>query len=130
MPDLTLLAAFVAGVISFLSPCVLPVVPAYLGQLGIVATSRPLAAASPLVPAGMTASGAAVAAPSRMTGWRALPNAIAFVLGFTAVFTVVGMVIYQASGPLRDNLPLLRQIGGIVPAAEREEVVPVGVHGM
>jgi cytochrome c-type biogenesis protein len=27
MPDLTLLAAFVAGIISFLSPCVLPVVP-------------------------------------------------------------------------------------------------------
>ena len=39
MPDLTLLAAFVAGIISFLSPCVLPVVPAYLGQLGVVAVA-------------------------------------------------------------------------------------------
>jgi len=31
--DLTILVAFAAGVISFLSPCVLPLVPAYLGQL-------------------------------------------------------------------------------------------------
>ena len=36
-PDLTLLVAFTAGVISFLSPCVLPLVPAYLGQLTVVA---------------------------------------------------------------------------------------------
>ena len=35
--DLTLGAALLAGLISFLSPCVLPVVPAYLGQLGILA---------------------------------------------------------------------------------------------
>ena len=47
-------------------------------------------------------------------GWRALPNAIAFVLGFTAVFTILGPAIYVVAGPLRDNLPLLRQIGGIV----------------
>src|SRR3990172_337027 len=36
MPDLTLATALIAGVISFLSPCVLPVVPAYLGQLGVI----------------------------------------------------------------------------------------------
>ena len=35
--DLTLLVAFVAGVLSFLSPCVLPLVPAYIGQLTVVA---------------------------------------------------------------------------------------------
>ncbi len=34
--DLTLGVALFAGLISFLSPCVLPVVPAYLGQLGAV----------------------------------------------------------------------------------------------
>src|SRR5262249_21673910 len=38
--ELTLGTALIAGFVSFLSPCVLPVVPAYLGQLGvIVATS-------------------------------------------------------------------------------------------
>ena len=39
--DVTLGAALLAGLLSFLSPCVLPVVPAYLGQLGIVAAAKP-----------------------------------------------------------------------------------------
>ncbi|HET9614535.1 MAG TPA: cytochrome c biogenesis protein CcdA, partial [Candidatus Limnocylindrales bacterium] len=37
--NLTILVALVAGLISFLSPCVLPLVPAYLGQLTAVAVS-------------------------------------------------------------------------------------------
>ena len=37
--DLTILVAVLAGVISFLSPCVLPLVPAYLGQLTAVAVA-------------------------------------------------------------------------------------------
>ena len=39
--DVTLGAALLAGLLSFLSPCVLPVVPAYLAQLGIVAVAKP-----------------------------------------------------------------------------------------
>lgn len=39
MPDLTLGAALLAGLVSFLSPCVLPVVPAYLGQLGALSVA-------------------------------------------------------------------------------------------
>ena len=35
--DLTLLVAFGAGLLSFLSPCVLPLIPAYIGQLTVVA---------------------------------------------------------------------------------------------
>ena len=125
--DLTLGVALLAGLISFLSPCVLPVVPAYLGQLGIVATANPLPQGTPaLVPVGATGS-AAVAlgsapgsppqshgAATARTGWRAMPNAFAFVLGFTLVFTVLGVTAYVVAGPLRENLQLLRQIGGVV----------------
>ena len=39
--DVTFGAALLAGLLSFLSPCVLPVVPAYLAQLGIVAVAKP-----------------------------------------------------------------------------------------
>ena len=49
--NLTILVAFAAGLLSFLSPCVLPLVPAYLGQLTAVAvagTSRPATRAQPL----------------------------------------------------------------------------------
>lgn len=123
--DVTLAAALLAGLLSFLSPCVLPVVPAYLGQLGIVATTRSVGVA----PQGLAADGTLAAsggpgpsptatvtssAPSPASGWRAMPNAVAFVLGFTVVFTVFGIAVYQAAGPLRDNLPLLRQIGGVI----------------
>ncbi len=128
--DLTLGAALLAGLLSFLSPCVLPVVPAYLGQLGILAVQSPLAApATGLLVAGAAAgatsvgppggppapSGTAGATGRRMSaGWRAMPNAFAFVLGFSVVFTVLGVAAYFVAGPLRDNLPLLRQVGGII----------------
>ena len=115
--DVTLGAALLAGILSFLSPCVLPVVPAYLGQLGIVAAGAPATAGG----SGLGSAGAIVlgggpppASPPRMSGWRAMPNAFAFVLGFTVVFTLFGIAVYSAAGPLRDNLPLLRQIGGVI----------------
>jgi cytochrome c-type biogenesis protein len=116
--DLTLGAALFAGLVSFLSPCVLPVVPAYLGQLGVIAASGPVGATvSPLVPVAAAAAGASVATTtgrSWRSGWRAMPNAIAFVAGFTLVFTILGATVYVVASPLRGDLPLLRQIGGIV----------------
>jgi cytochrome c-type biogenesis protein len=140
--ELTLGAALIAGLVSFLSPCVLPVVPAYLGQLGvIVATSvSPTVVAvgrGGLAPAGAAASATigtadpiALTAPlpqtaeiatssprgtwGRATGWRAIPNAIAFVAGFTVIFTLLGLALSGVLGPLRDNQALIRQIGGVV----------------
>jgi cytochrome c-type biogenesis protein len=44
-----------------------------------------------------------------------MPNAIAFVLGFGTIFTLLGTTIYVAVGPLRvQHLDLLRQAGGII----------------
>ena len=98
MPDLTLATAFIAGVISFLSPCVLPVVPAYLGQLGVITVAG--------APAGTT----------DLLGtrrWRALRAALAFVLGFGAIFTLLGLTVY-VGGSIGVSLPLLRQAGGLI----------------
>ena len=92
--DLTLLVAFAGGILSFLSPCVLPLVPAYIGQLTVVAVV-----------------GRANAVPSR---WLALRHAVAYVLGFGAVFTVLGVTATFVGGPLADYLPALRTIGGVV----------------
>ncbi len=93
--NLTILVALAAGVISFLSPCVLPLVPAYLGQLTAIAV----------------AGSAPGAAPSR---WLAVRHALAYVAGFGAVFTVLGITATFAAGPLVDYLPALRTIGGLV----------------
>lgn len=96
-------AAIFAGIVSFLSPCVLPVVPAYLGQLGVTAVASVAAAGA----------GAASTLPASAR-WRVLTHALAFVLGFGLVFTLLGLTAYVAAGPLRENLPLLRTVGGIV----------------
>ena len=93
--DLTILVAFAAGVISFLSPCVLPLVPAYIGQLTAIAV----------------AANASGVPPSR---WTAMRHALAFVAGFGAVFTLLGVTATFAAGPLVDYLPALRMIGGSV----------------
>ena len=45
--NLTILVAIAAGLLSFLSPCVLPLVPAYIGQLTAVAVADASRAAGP-----------------------------------------------------------------------------------
>ena len=92
--DLTILVALAAGVISFLSPCVLPLVPAYLGQLTAIAV----------------AANADGLPPSR---WTAMRHALAYVAGFGAVFTLLGVTATFAAGPLVDYLPALRVVGGV-----------------
>ena len=94
--DLTILVALAAGVISFLSPCVLPLVPAYLGQLTAIAVAR----GDP---------DEAARGPSR---WLAVRHALAYVAGFGAVFTLLGITATFAAGPLVDFLPALRIVGG------------------
>lgn len=92
--ELTIGLAVGAGLLSFLSPCVLPLVPAYVGQLSAVAVV-----------------GRAEGAPSR---WLAVRHALAYVFGFGAVFTILGITATYAAGPLFAYLPILRQVGGIL----------------
>jgi len=92
--DLSIAVAVGAGLLSFLSPCVLPLVPAYVGQLTAVAV--------------VGRSGATV------TRWLAVRHALAYVAGFGSIFTVLGITATYLAGPLVDFLPLLRQIGGVL----------------
>jgi len=93
--ELTIAVAVGAGLLSFLSPCVLPLVPAYLGQLSAVAVVNRAA--------GVGAS-----------RWIAIRHALAFVAGFGGVFTILGVTATYAAGPLFDYLPILRQVGGVL----------------
>jgi len=92
--DLTILVALAAGLISFLSPCVLPLVPAYLGQLSAIAVA-----------------GGGLPRPGR---WLAVRHAIAFVFGFTAVFALLGLTATYLAQGLVDILPVLRVVGGFI----------------
>jgi cytochrome c-type biogenesis protein len=93
--DPTILLAIAAGLLSFLSPCVLPLVPAYVGQLTAVAV----------------AASADGAPPSR---WTAFRHAVAYVAGFGLVFTLLGVTASFASTGLAPFMPVLRQIGGVI----------------
>jgi cytochrome c-type biogenesis protein len=100
--NLTILVAFAAGIISFLSPCVLPLVPAYLGQLTAVAVAD----------AGSGARAAiATNGPSR---WTAFRHALAYVAGFGVVFTLLGVTATFAAAGLSPWIPALRQLGGLI----------------
>lgn len=96
--DLTIAVAVGGGLLSFLSPCVLPLVPAYLGQLTAVAV--------------VGRSEAEAGAP--VSRWLAVRHALAYVAGFGLVFTLLGVTATYLAGPLVDYLPLLRQVGGVL----------------
>jgi cytochrome c-type biogenesis protein len=93
--DYTLLVALAAGLVSFLSPCVLPLVPAYLGQLTAVAV-------------------AAKGTGGSASRWAAVRHAAAYVAGFGVVFTLLGVTAAFAGGAMADYIRPLRIAGGII----------------
>ena len=114
---LALPVAAAAGLVSFLSPCVLPLVPGYLSyvtglsgaELGddrAVATTRPVD-----VGAGSTLT---VEAPARVRRGRVLAGSLLFVLGFSAVFVTSGALFGYAGSTLLEHKVLLdRVLGGV-----------------
>lgn len=116
--SVTFLYAFLAGLLSFLSPCVLPLVPGYVSMLSGTAKQADEGAAP-------NASGAvAVAAPPARGVWRSealLRNALFFVLGFSVVFIGLGAAATSVGHVLRTYRVLLGEISGIV-------VILFGLH--
>src|SRR2546421_6340913 len=97
--------ALMAGIVSFILPCCLPMVPMYLAYLAGIAvrgTNRPV-----LQPAGGGA--VAVAAPSR---WLILLHACAFVAGFRVVFVSLGASARMLGGFLHLHRLFLRHLAG------------------
>jgi cytochrome c-type biogenesis protein len=96
-------AAFLAGMLSFLSPCVLPLVPPYLIYLtGVSAEAMRHDAAS-------------------HARWRAVRAASAFVLGFSTVFVALGAAASVLGQLLRAHLASLRFVAGVL-------IVLMGLH--
>jgi cytochrome c-type biogenesis protein len=85
-----ILAAFAAGLVSFLSPCVLPLVPGYLSAI------------TGLNPAELES------AQTR----RVLTPALLFVASFSAIFILLGLTATAIGEALRENQPTLEKIAG------------------
>jgi cytochrome c-type biogenesis protein len=90
--------AFGAGIISFVSPCVLPLVPSYLSMMSGVGVSTVAGGAGP----------AAVAADRRRLLWSTL----LFVAGFSLVFALLEATASALFHPLQSHKPILGDIAG------------------
>jgi cytochrome c-type biogenesis protein len=108
--------AALAGLISFASPCVLPLVPGYLSYVtGLVGTGARTTAAAP-VPAGAggTATAVATTVDERSPRGRMVLGAVLFVLGFTAVFVAFGALFGSLGRVLIEHQDLItRVMGGV-----------------
>ena len=103
--DITLLAVFLGGLISFLSPCVLPLVPPYLTFMAGTTLDQ------------LTQDGAAPAGTRR----RVMIAALAFVAGFTTVFTLLGATASSLGTVLRSYQQALSMVAGGV-------IIVMGLH--
>ena len=99
--NVTLGLAFLAGLASFLSPCVFSLVPAYVGYLG-----------------GRAAGGELAEGGNR---WTTFTHGLAFVLGFSFVFVLLGVATSAFGSLLYDLRFILAKVGGVV-------VVIFGLH--
>jgi cytochrome c-type biogenesis protein len=101
--NLTIGIAALAGLASFLSPCVLALVPAYIGYLG----------GRSVTPSGQVVE----------NRWVTFSHGVAFVVGFSLVFIILGAAASAIGSLLYDLRGWLARIGGAV-------VVMFGLHTM
>ncbi|MDO5495626.1 MAG: cytochrome c biogenesis protein CcdA [bacterium] len=99
--------AAIAGIVSFASPCILPLIPGYVGYLG--GMSGTSAAPSSGRGSGPTATATATRASAR----RVLIGTVLFVLGFTLVFVLLGVVFAALGARMVAWLDIIMRILGV-----------------
>lgn len=105
MLDVTFLGALVAGLLSFLSPCVLPMVPFYLSYLAGVGMNQITAEAE--IPRGVRL--------------RAVLSACCFALGVITVFVGLGATVTVFGGLVREHFDVLRWLAAGL-------IIAMGLH--
>jgi cytochrome c-type biogenesis protein len=104
MHDVSIPAALIAGLVSFLSPCVLPLVPPYLIYL-----------------TGATIEHVANGEAGQTSRRAVMTSALMFVLGFSTVFVALGASASLIGGPIRAWSAELSIVAGIV-------IIVMGLH--
>jgi cytochrome c-type biogenesis protein len=102
--DITYGGSVLGGLVSFLSPCVLPLVPPYLCYMAGVTLGELTAADRPPV-----------------ARRRVVLSALAFVLGFSTIFVTLGAAASAVGQLLRTHLEILSLLGGIA-------IIVMGLH--
>lgn len=104
MTDLNIFVAFTAGIFSFLSPCVLPLIPSYLSFVSGVSLEE---MRSPQI--------------KRDVRRRVVLNSLAFILGFSLVFTSLGVFASFLGSFFLGYRSFIRIFGGVL-------IILVGVY--
>jgi len=102
MANPTPIAAFVAGLVSFLSPCVLPLVPGYVSLISGVGVEE-------------------LKEQKKAVLGKVMLNSIAFVIGFSIVFVTLGALSTEVGQLMSQYKSVLAQIAGVV-------IIVFGLH--
>jgi len=102
--QITYIGAFVAGLLSFLSPCVLPLIPSYITYI-----------------TGLSFSDLDAEHPTHVVRRKTMLHSLAFVSGFTVVFVLLGASATYIGSFLQQHMDLVRKLGGVL-------IVIFGIH--
>ena len=118
MENVSLFGAFIAGVLSFISPCVLPLIPGYLSFISGVSLEEMRGGAVPV--------GGAIAVDMGMTAAakrQVIVTSLFFILGFSLVFISLGASATYLGQFLMERLTIFGKIAGVL-------LVIFGLHTM
>lgn len=102
--EVTYVGAFIAGLLSFLSPCVLPLIPSYITYI-----------------TGLSFADLQAEHPSHIIRQKTIFHSLCFIAGFTVVFVLLGASATYIGSFLSENASIIRKIGGVL-------LVLLGIH--
>ena len=102
--NITIIGAFIAGLLSFLSPCVLPLIPSYITYI-----------------TGLSFADLQSEHPTHNIRSQIVIHSLLFIAGFTCVFVLLGASATFIGGFLQEHMKILRRIGGVL-------IILFGVH--
>jgi cytochrome c-type biogenesis protein len=103
-PEVTYIGAFIAGLLSFLSPCVFPLIPSYVMYI-----------------TGMSYADMLAEHPSHIIRQKNILHSLCFICGFTLVFVLLGASATYIGSFLHEHAALIRKVGGVL-------LVLLGIH--
>ena len=102
--DVTYIGAFIAGLLSFLSPCVFPLIPSYITYI-----------------TGLSFADLQAEHPSHIIRQKSIFHSLSFIAGFTVVFVLLGASATYIGSVLQENATIIRKTGGVL-------LVILGIH--
>ncbi|MEI6703570.1 MAG: cytochrome c biogenesis CcdA family protein [Deltaproteobacteria bacterium] len=102
--EVTFIGAFIAGLLSFLSPCVLPLIPSYITYI-----------------TGLSFAELQAEHPTHVIRQKSILHSLSFICGFTVVFVMLGASATYIGSFLHHNADVIRKVGGVL-------LVVLGIH--